>query len=57
MPAHYDHEQQVAVDVNGAPLISMGDPSADTTSTVDGEDPPSSEDWNNDYYPDEPFPA
>lgn len=29
-------------------------PTADTTATVDGEDPPSSEDWNNDFAPDEP---
>ncbi|MFC9253003.1 putative ATP-grasp-modified RiPP [Amycolatopsis thailandensis] len=47
----YDQEQQKAVDATGRPLIEspiMGDPSADTTSTVDGEDGPSSEDWNND---------
>jgi hypothetical protein len=30
------------------PLIVAGDPSADTTPIVDGEDGPSSEDWNND---------
>lgn len=55
--ARYDHDQQVAVDVAGTPLFAGGDPSADTTSTVDGEDPPSSEDWLNDFYPDEPTPA
>ncbi len=48
----YDENEQKAVTVdNGVPLIdlpSAGDPSADTTSIVDGEDPPSSEDWNND---------
>jgi putative ATP-grasp target RiPP len=47
----YDAVQQKAVDLLGVPLIEspqMVDPSADTTSTVDGEDPPSSEDWNND---------
>ena len=47
----YDEQQQKAVDSSGCPLIQlpiMGDPSADTTSTTDGEDGPSSEDWNND---------
>lgn len=47
----YDEKQQKAVDSAGRPLIElpvMGDPSADTTSTVDGEDGPSSEDWDND---------
>lgn len=54
-PARYDHERQVAVGQSGQPLITMGDPTADTTSTVDGEDGPSSEDWHNDFHPDEPF--
>lgn len=48
----YDSDAQKAVDAFGVPLIEspmMGrDPSADTTATVDGEDGPSSEDWNND---------
>ncbi|MFI6031877.1 putative ATP-grasp-modified RiPP [Amycolatopsis magusensis] len=48
----YDEKRQMAVDTTGRPLIESptlgGDPSADTTSTVDGEDGPSSEDWNND---------
>lgn len=47
----YDMEQQKAVDASGTPMIELpvgADPSADTTSTVDGEDGPSSEDWNND---------
>jgi putative ATP-grasp target RiPP len=46
----YCVERQLAVDSAGRPLIDMvgGDPSADTTSTTDGEDGPSSEDWNND---------
>lgn len=47
----YDHVQQVAVDVaTGLPLcvVMEGDPSATTTSTTDGEDGPSSEDWDND---------
>ncbi len=51
----YDAAQQVAVDSSGQPWVAnpiAGDPSADTTSTVDGEDGPSSEDWNNDYWPD-----
>jgi putative ATP-grasp target RiPP len=58
VPAHrYDPVQQLAVDSDGRPLVSnatAGDPSADTTATVDGEDPPSSEDWENDYWPDHP---
>ncbi len=47
----YDERQQKAVDSAGRPLIELsvaGDPSADTTSTTDGEDGPSSEDWDND---------
>jgi len=47
----YDEQQQKAVDSVGRPLIELpvaGDPSADTTSTTDGEDGPSSEDWDND---------
>ncbi|WP_410659566.1 putative ATP-grasp-modified RiPP [Amycolatopsis sp. lyj-112] len=50
-PWSYDPGQQKAVDATGCPVIEspvMGDPSADTTSTVDGEDGPSSEDWDND---------
>lgn len=47
----YDESLQLAVDADGVPLIDSsvhGDPSADTTSTTDGEDGPSSEDWDND---------
>lgn len=47
----YDHVSQLAVTADGGrPLIDIvcGDPSADTTSTTDGEDGPSAEDWNND---------
>lgn len=55
--ARYDHDRQVAVNAAGTPLFASGDPSADTTSSVDGEDPPSAEDWTNDFYPDEPTPA
>lgn len=50
LPAwRYDEHEQLAVCLDsGLPLIVAGDPSADTTSRTDGEDPPSSEDWNND---------
>ncbi|UMP04794.1 putative ATP-grasp-modified RiPP [Amycolatopsis sp. EV170708-02-1] len=47
----YDPVRQVAVDAGGRAVIEspmMTDPSAETTSTVDGEDGPSSEDWDND---------
>lgn len=45
----YDEHEQMAIDVrSGLPVIVAGDPSADTTQTTDGEDPPSSEDWDND---------
>ena len=47
----YDPVSQMAVDGAGVPLVDSdvaGDPSADTTASVDGEDPPSSEDWLND---------
>lgn len=54
----YDHDQQVSVDASGTALIDLtpvaGPPTAPTTQTVDGEDPPSSEDWINDYAPDAP---
>ncbi|MGW4528968.1 putative ATP-grasp-modified RiPP [Amycolatopsis sp. NPDC004378] len=48
---HYDKEIQKAVDTSGRPLIDlprMGPPTANTTSSVDGEDGPSAEDWIND---------
>ncbi|WP_028924733.1 putative ATP-grasp-modified RiPP [Pseudonocardia acaciae] len=52
LPAwRYDEKQQKAVDLDGRPLIELpvgADPTAETTSTVDGEDGPSSEDWDND---------
>lgn len=45
----YDHERQVMVDdATGFPLPSMAKPTAITTASVDGEDPPSAEDWIND---------
>jgi putative ATP-grasp target RiPP len=49
-PWSYDHHRQQAVDAAGRPLIDTvwGDPSASTTAATDGEDGPSSEDWNND---------
>ncbi|MGH3627479.1 MAG: hypothetical protein ACRDRL_08585 [Sciscionella sp.] len=36
----------------GPSMAKRGDPSADTTASTDGEDGPSSEDWNNDFHPD-----
>lgn len=48
---------QLTVDPGGRPLVDnalMGDPTANTTGSVDGEDPPSSEDWTNDYVGDDP---
>ncbi|MDA3624236.1 hypothetical protein OU415_02240 [Saccharopolyspora sp. WRP15-2] len=56
----YSHELQMNVDRDGAPLIDglrAGPPTANTTSSVDGEDGPSSEDWNNDYAPEDPSPV
>lgn len=50
----FDHERQMVIDPAGRPLVTMGPPTANTTSRVDGEDPPSSEDWRNDYWPDAP---
>jgi hypothetical protein len=32
--------------------VMSGPPTAPTTQTVDGQDPPSSEDWINDFTPD-----
>lgn len=52
----YDHERQLATGLDGTALLDLtaGPPTAPTTQNVDGEDPPSSEDWVNDYAPDEP---
>jgi putative ATP-grasp target RiPP len=52
----YGHERQLATGPDGVALLDLtaGPPTAPTTQTVDGEDPPSSEDWINDYAPDEP---
>jgi hypothetical protein len=57
----YSHELQVMITADGSPVVDSGlragDPSADTTATVDGEDGPSSEDWDNDFAPEDPLPA
>lgn len=52
----YDHDRQLATGPDGVALLDLvaGPPTALTTQPVDGEDPPSSEDWINDYAPDEP---
>lgn len=45
----YDEQTQMAVETgSGLPLILTDGPTASTTSSTDGEDGPSSEDWNND---------
>lgn len=53
----YNHERQLATGPDDVAVLDLaaGPPTAPTTQTVDGEDPPSSEDWINDYTPDEPF--
>lgn len=54
----YDHTSQVAVvaDGTGRAFVDVvsGPPTAPTTAPTDGEDPPSSEDWINDFTPDDP---
>jgi putative ATP-grasp target RiPP len=51
----YSHEQQVAVDKDGRPLIltGMADPSADSVTDSDGDEG-RSEDWTYDFVPDNP---
>jgi hypothetical protein len=45
----YDEDEQVAMAAeSGLPLIAAKPPTANTTQSTDGEDGPSSEDWNND---------
>ena len=47
----YDGDRQMAVSACGKPVIEqphLAAPTAITTSSTDGEDPPSSEDWIND---------
>jgi putative ATP-grasp target RiPP len=53
----YDAVRQLGVGPDGtvAARNHGGPPTANTTSSVDGEDPPSSEDWNNDFHEDGPF--
>ncbi len=54
----YSHEQQVAVDEDGRPLIltGMADPSAESVTDGDGDEG-RSEDWTYDFVPDTPCPA
>lgn len=54
----YSHEQQVAVDERGRPLVIMGmvDPSADSVTDADGDEG-RSEDWLYDFVPDHSSPA
>lgn len=51
----YNHETQTVVDEMGRPL-TMGDPTAYKRSNNDGDEGPS-EDWKNDFCPDEPYGA
>ncbi|MPZ65722.1 MAG: hypothetical protein GEU83_09485 [Pseudonocardiaceae bacterium] len=55
----YDQERQLCTGPDGVALLDLasGPSTAPTTQNVDGEDPPSSEDWINDYTPDEPVPT
>jgi putative ATP-grasp target RiPP len=50
---HYDHDRQIAVDATGRPLVTMGEPSADSVSDGDGDEG-RSEDWVYDFAPDDP---
>lgn len=54
----YCHEQQLAVDETGRPLVvtGMADPSADSVTDGDGDEG-RSEDWTYDFVPDNPYPA
>jgi putative ATP-grasp target RiPP len=54
----YSHEQQVAVDEHGRPLILTGaaDPTAHSVTDGDGDEG-RSEDWTYDFVPDNPCPA
>jgi putative ATP-grasp target RiPP len=49
----YDHDRQVAVTPDGRPLTASGDATADSVSTLDGDEGPS-EDWTYDFHPDSP---
>jgi putative ATP-grasp target RiPP len=52
----YSHEQQLAVDGEGRPLIvtGMAEPSADSVTDGDGDEG-RSEDWTYDFVPDNPY--
>lgn len=52
----YDHEQQVAVDLNGRTFVEAYDPTANSVTDNDGDEG-RSEDWSHDFAPDAPFPA
>lgn len=59
LPAwRYDHEQQIAVDLDGIGLNELRmDPSAESVSGRDGDEGPD-EDWLHDFAPDTPvFPV
>lgn len=54
----YSHQQQVAVNADGRPLIltGMAEPTADSVTDGDGDEG-RSEDWTYDFVPDNPDPA
>ncbi|GAA5154467.1 hypothetical protein GCM10023321_26320 [Pseudonocardia eucalypti] len=49
----YDHDRQIAVTPEGFPVTADGEASADSVSTLDGDEGPS-EDWKYDFHPDSP---
>jgi hypothetical protein len=51
----YDHTQQLAITLDGRPIIDIvsPDPSADSVSDLDGDEG-KSEDWTYDFWPDHP---
>ncbi|GAA4611515.1 putative ATP-grasp-modified RiPP [Saccharopolyspora hordei] len=55
LPAwRYDHERQIAVDLDGTALNELRtDPSADSVSSLDGDEGPN-EDWVHDFIGDAP---
>lgn len=51
---YYDHEQQVAVDLDGIAVFGLRmDPSADSVTSLDGDEG-ASEDWRHDFAGDQP---
>lgn len=52
----YDHEQQVAMSLDGRTFIEAYDATANSVSDNDGDEG-RSEDWSYDFAPDAPFPA